>query len=139
MSKAYAFVANNTSQTITGGGVVNPGIAQHGFGKTGCGCNCGYTIQVNGNSINLREGGYYDVEIGATVSDTAAGNVTLSLYQDGALLAQGSETIAAANDPASISFPAGAKVNCNSVLTLVVTASAGDPIVTNIYTTVTKV
>lgn len=139
MSKAYAFIANNTSQTITGGGAINPGIAQHGFGKTGCGCNCGYTIQVNGNNINLREGGYYDIEIGATVSDSAAGNVTLSLYQDGALVAQGSETIAAANDLASISFPAGVKVNCNSVLTLVVTASAGDPIVTNIYTTVTKV
>lgn len=135
MSKAYAFITNNTSQTITGGGVVNPGIAQHGFGCT----RCGKTIAVNGTNINLAECGYYDIEIGATVSDTAAGNVTLSMYQDGALIAQGSETIAAANDPTSIAFPAGAKVNCNSVLTLVVTASAGDPIVTNIYTTVTKV
>lgn len=139
MSKAYAFIANNTSQTITGGGVVNPGTAQHGFGKTGCGCSCEYIVQVNGNTINLKEGGYYDIEIGATVSDTTAGNVTLSLYQDGALIAQGSETIATANDPASISFPAGVKVNCNSVLTLVVTASAGDPIVTDIYSTVKKV
>lgn len=135
MSKAFAFVSNNTSQTITGGGVVNPGTAVHGFG---CTC-CGRTIQLNGTNINLREGGYYQVDVGATVSATAAGNVTLSLYQDGALVAQGSETIAAANDPASISFPAGIKVNCNSVLTLVATATAGDPIVTNIYATVEKV
>lgn len=135
MPKAFAFISNNTSQTITGGGVVNPGAAQHGFG---CTC-CGRTIQLNGTNINLRESGYYKVDVGATVSDTAAGGVTLSLYQDGALIAQGSETIAAANDPASISFPAGIKVNCSSVLTLVVTASAGDPIVTNIYTTVLKV
>lgn len=134
MSKAFAFISNNTSQTITGGGVVNPGTAQHGFG---CTC-CGHTIQLSGTNINLRESGYYKVNVGATVSATAAGNVTLSLYQDGALVAQGSEAIAAANDPASIAFPAGIKVNCSSVLTLVVTASAGDPIVTNIYTNVDK-
>lgn len=134
MSKALAFISNNTSQTITGGGTVNPGTAVHGFG---CAC-CGRTIQLNGTNINLRESGYYQVDVGATVSATAAGNVTLALYQDGALVAQGSETIAAANDPASISFPASVKVNCSSVLTLVATSTAGDPIVTNIYTTIEK-
>lgn len=135
MAKAFAFIANNTPQTITGGGVVNPGTAVHGFG---CTC-CGRTIQPSGTNINLRETGYYSVDVGATVSASDAGNVTLSLYQDGALVAQGSETISAANDPASVSFPAGVKVNCNSVLTLVVTSTAGDPIVTNVYTTVGKV
>ena len=73
------------------------------------------------------------------MSASDAGNVTLTLYQDGALVAQGSETISAANDPASISFPAGVKVNCSSVLTLVVTSTAGNPIVTNIHTAVEKV
>lgn len=134
MSKAFAFISNHISQTITGGGAVNPGSAVHGFG---CAC-CGRTIQLSGTNINLRESGYYKIDVGATVSATDAGNVTLSLYQDGALVAQGSETISAANDPASISFPAGVKVNCGSVLTLVATATAGDPIVTNIYTTVDK-
>lgn len=133
MSKALAFISNVTSQTITGGGVVNPGIAQHGFG---CTC-CGRTIQLSGTNINLRETGYYQVDVGATVSASAAGNVTLSLYQDGTLVAQGSETIAV-NDSASISFPASVKVNCSSVLTLVVTTTAGDPIVSNIYTTIEK-
>ena len=134
MSKAFAYISNSTSQTITGGGVVNPGTAQHGFG---CTC-CNRTIQLNGTNIDLRESGYYQVDVGATVSATDAGNVTLALYQDGALVAQGSETIAAANDPASISFPAGVKVNCSSVLPLMVTSTAGDPIVTNIYTTIDK-
>lgn len=134
MSKAFAFIANNTSQTITGGGIINPGTAVHGFGCA----NCGRTIQLNGTNINLRETGYYSIDVGATVSNDAVGNVTLSLYQDGALVAQGTETIAAANDPANISFPAGVKVNCSSVLTLVVTATAGNPIVTNIYTTIEK-
>ena len=135
MSKAFAFIANNTSQSITSGGVVNPGTAVHGFG---CTC-CNRTIQLSGTNINLRESGYYQVDVGATVSATAVGNVTLSLYQDGTLVAQSSENIVADNDPASISFPAGVKVNFSSALTLVVTSTAGDPIVTNIYTTVEKV
>lgn len=135
MSKAYAFIANNTSQTITGGGAINPGSAQHGFG-----CSCGAkTIAVNGTNINVNAGGYYNVTVGATVSDTAVGNVTLSLYQDGNLIASGTETIAAANDPASISFPAGLLVNCKSTITLVATATAGNPVITNVYTTVQKV
>lgn len=134
MAKAFAFITNTTTQTLTSGANVTPGAAQHGFG----GCGCGYTIQVSGNNINLRSGGYYQVGVGATVSNSDAGNVTLSLYQDGQQIASGTETIAAANDPASISFPAGVKVNCSSALTLVVSATAGNPIVTNVYTTVEK-
>lgn len=134
MAKAFAFIANNTAQTLTSGATVVPGTAQHGFGCSGC----GYTVQVSGSNINLRSTGYYNVEVGATVTDSAAGNVTLALYQDGNLIAQGSEAIATASDPASISFPAGVKVNCSSVLTLVITASAGNPSVNNIYTTITK-
>lgn len=134
MAKAFAFIANNTAQTLTSGTTVAPGTAHHGFGCSGC----GYTVQVSGSNINLRSTGYYNVEVGATVTDSAAGNVTLALYQDGNLIAQGSEAIATASDPASISFPAGVKVNCSSVLTLVITASAGNPSVNNIYTTITK-
>lgn len=134
MSKAYAFISNNTAQALTSGANVAPGTAQHGFG----GCGCGYIIQVSGSNINLRAPGYYDVKVGATVTDSAAGNVTLALYQDGVMIAQGSESIAAADDPASIAFPAGVKVSCNSTLTLVVTASAGNPSVNSIFTTVSK-
>lgn len=134
MAKAFIFVANNTAQTITGGGAINPGAAQHGFG-----CTCGTkTIQVNGNSINLNTSGYYSVDIGAVVTNSEPGNVTLSLYQDGTLIASGSETISAAADPANISFPAGVLVKCSSVLTLVVTASAGNPTVNSVDITIEK-
>lgn len=134
MAKAFIFVANNTAQTITGGGAINPGAAQHGFG-----CTCGTkTIQVNGNSINLNASGYYSVDIGAVVTNSESGDVTLSLYQDGTLIASGSETIAAAAGPANISFPAGVLVKCSSVLTLVVTASAGNPTVNSVDITIEK-
>lgn len=134
MAKAYAFIANNTAQTLTGGGAISPGTARHGFG---CSCNQ-KIISVSGNNINLKSSGYYNIDIGATVTSSEAGNVTLSLYQDGTLIASGSETIAAAADPASISFPAGALVNCSSTLTLVVTAIAGNPTVNNVYATIQK-
>lgn len=134
MSKAFAFITNTNTQTLTSGANVVPGTAQHGFGCSGC----GYTIQVSGNNINLRASGYYNINIGAAVTDSAAGNVTLSLYQDGALVAQGIETIATASDPASIAFPAGVKVNCSSTLTLVVTTTAGNPSVSGLYITVEK-
>lgn len=135
MAKAFAFISNTNTQTLTSGANVAPGTAQHGFG--GCGCG-GYTIQVSGNNINLRAPGYYSINVSAAVTDSEAGNVTLSLYQDGVLVAQGIETIAAANDPANIAFRAGVKVNCNSALTLVVTTTVGNPIVSGLYITVEK-
>lgn len=134
MSKAFAFITNTNIQTLATAATVNPGTAQHGFG---CTC-CGHTIDVAGNNINLRESGYYNINIGAAVSDSDAANVTLSLYQDGTLVAQGIETIAAANDPANIAFPAGVKVNCASALTLVVTTTAGNAIINGLYITVQK-
>lgn len=136
MSKAYAFIQNKNSQTITGGGVVNLDSAVHGFG---CTC-CKKIIEVNGNNVNLNAGGYYDVVIGATISATAAGNVTLALYQDGNLLAQTATAIAAANDPASVVIPVGVLVNnCSSTLAVVASSTAGDPIVGAIQTTIEKV
>lgn len=134
MAKAFMFAANNTAQTFTTSGTVNPGAAQHGFGCTGG----QKTIALNGTNINLNAGGYYSVDIGAVVTDSEAGNVTFSLYQDGNLIASGSEAIAAAADPANISFPTGVLVRCSSVLTLIVTASAGNPTVNSIDITVEK-
>lgn len=125
MAKAFAFVQNTNSQTITGGGAVNVGLAVHGFG-----CTCGKkTIAVSNGNINLNAGGYYEAIIGATVSATAAGDVTLALYQNGTLVAQTATAIAAANDPASVSLPVGLLVDCCSTLAVIITSTAGDPIV----------
>ena len=135
MSKAYAILRNTTAQTVADGGAVNPGAAVHGFG---CACG-GRAIQVNGNGILLRESGYYEIIVGATVTDSDAGNVTMSVLQDGNVVGSGSTVIAAAADPGMIAFPAGVKVNCNAVITIEVTASTGSPTVSAIYTTVKKV
>lgn len=135
MAKAYVYVANNTEQTITGGGVVNPGTAVHGFG-----CSCGErTISLNGNTINLNACGYYDINISATVSDSAVGNVTLAIYQDGTLISQTAEAVAVANDPSSVALNVGVLVKNSSILTIVASATGGNPIVVNLNTTIEKI
>lgn len=93
MAKALLFGGNSTAQTITGGGIVNLGSAIHGFG---CTC-CQKTIDLTSGEIVLRDGGYYDVVISAVVTNSEAGDVTLTLYQDGVASAviTGSEAIAA--------------------------------------------
>lgn len=138
MTKAYLFASNATTQTLTGGGSVDLGNPVHGFGQT---C-CNKTIDVNGDNITLREGGYYDFDITATVSASEAANVTIVPYVNGTPITgvSSAETIAAANDPAAVAVTFGVLVpRCSTaIVTLVATASAGNAIVTNVATTVEK-
>lgn len=138
MAKAFMYAANTTQQTLTGGGSVDIGNAIHGFGCTGC----KKTIDVNGNNITLNECGYYDIVIGATVTDSAAGTVTLQAYQDGSPItgAITAVNIAAANDAASVALPFGVKVNpcSSSIITVVATTTAGNVIISNVSATVLK-
>lgn len=138
MAKALLFGGNSTPQTLTGGGIVNLGTAIHGFG---CTC-CQKTIDLTSGGIVLREGGYYDVTFSVVVTNSEAGNVTLTLYQDGVASAviTGSEAIAAADDPASITISGAVLVpRCGtSTLTVVATASAGNPTVNSISDKVVK-
>lgn len=138
MACAYLFGGNSTTQALTSGAQIGLGSAVHGFGG-----KCRKIIEIAGNAINLNTGGYYDVQVAATVSDNAPGNVTIQAYKDGQpiAIAQGSATIAAADDPASVGLSFGALVDkcSSSSIYFVATASAGDPIVTDIMVTVTKV
>lgn len=139
MSKAFIYAANTTQQTLTGGGSVDLGSAIHGFG---CTC-CNKTIDINGNNITLREGGYYEIIISSTVTGSAAGTVTLTLYQDGTPItgATTAVNIAAANEVASASIACGVLVNrcSSSIITLVATTTAGDVIISNVSTTIDKI
>lgn len=132
MSKFLAFVSNNVPQNLTSGSNVAPGTAIHGYG----GNCCTRAVQINGNNIAIKAKGYASIILSATVSNSATGNVTISLYQDGTLLAAASTAIATADTPAVIAFPAAAIINCNSTFTITVTASTGDPIVNSVNMTI---
>lgn len=137
MAKALMIANNPAVQTLASGSAVNLGTALHGFGN----CNCQKIISISNGGVALGEGGYYTFMISANVSNSDAGNVTLTVFQDGAATPfVMSETIAAANDPASITLTGAVVVSrcSSSVLTVVATTTAGDAIVNNIAATVTK-
>lgn len=137
--KAYLFATNPIAQTLNGGGSVDLGNPVHGFGLT---C-CNKIIDVNGDNITLREGGYYNFVIGATVSNSEVGNVTIQPYINGTPISgvTATETIAAANDPADVTVNFGVLVPiCSTaIVTLVATATAGNPIITTVSTTAEKI
>ena len=128
MSKAALYAINSTQQTLTGGGSVDLGNPLHGFGQE---C-CQKIIDVSGNNLTLRDGGMYGIVISATVTDSAAGTVTLQAFQDGvAFGVPQAVNIAAANEAASVTLNLGPRVSCNasSIITLVATTTAGNVII----------
>jgi hypothetical protein len=88
----------------------------------------GCDVALNGNAVNITGTGYYDVDASVTVTSTAAGTVTITLYKDGVAVpgATASET-AAANGTVDLSIPALVRQVCcaaGSALTLVLTGVA---------------
>ena len=133
MSKAALYAINSTQQTLTGGGSVDLGNPVHGFGQS----RCQKIIDVSGNNLTLRDGGMYGIVISATVTDSAAGTVTLQAFQDGvAFGVPQAVNIAAANEAASVTLNLGPRVNCgaSSIITLVATTTAGNVIIGSVST-----
>nr|DAE06073.1 MAG TPA: hypothetical protein [Siphoviridae sp. ctsxw88] len=84
----------------------------------------GNCIRLRNNAIVLRSvcgcngienaAGYYTVSVNTTLTATAAGTITVSLYQDGSLVqgAVQSATVAAENNIQNFSFTAPVRVFC---------------------------
>ena len=88
----------------------------------------GCDVALNGNAVNITGAGYYDVDASVTVTPTAAGTATVTLYKDGVAVpgATASET-AAANGTVDLNIPALVRQVCcaaGSALTLVLTGVA---------------
>ena len=88
----------------------------------------GCDVALNGNSVNITGAGYYDVDASVTVTPTAAGTVTVTLYKNGVAVpgATASET-AAANGTVNLCIPPLVRQACcaaGSALTLVLTGAA---------------
>ena len=91
--------------------------------------NYGNCITLNNDVINLKETGYYDLDVSATFTSPVAGNVTITLFQDGSAVpgATATTTITTATTQvASLCFPAIVRVRCGntpSQLTLVLSGA----------------
>lgn len=131
--KSAIYTANTAAQTVSVGGSLALGTIIRRFGGS---------VNLNGNGISLSDPGYYDVDVSVTAAPTAAGTVTVALFQDGVAVpgAVSSVTTTAAADAVTLSISALVRVLCNaasSTLTLVLTGAASS--VTNVAVVVEKV
>lgn len=112
MSKSLIYTANTAGVAVPIGGTVPVGSIIRRYGKC---------IDATGSGINLLEPGYYDVAVSATFTAAVAGNVRLTLLQDGIEVpgATGAETITTAvTEIANIGIVAVVRIQCCDSSTL---------------------
>ena len=91
MSKSLIQVSNQSIQSVSENSIISLGSVLRRFG-----CNC----RLSGNAIEIVGSGYYTIDCAVTVSPTAAGDVTVALYENGVQIpgAIATGTVAAADD-----------------------------------------
>lgn len=134
MSRELIYTANTAGAAVPIGNTVPLGSIIRRYG------NC---ISANGAVINIRERGYYDVDISATFTAAAAGNVTLTLLQDGVPVpgATATSTIdTATTQVENIAIAATVRVMCcgNSNISVIVGGTTA-PTISNMAVQVTKI
>ena len=118
--KSAIYVTNTALGTdIADNGIYAPTAIVRRYGKA---------IQLVGNGIQLNEGGYYEVNATATVTATAVGDITATLYQDGMPVAGATATATAAvGDVVTLPIPTAlVRVRCcgDSVLSVRISGQA---------------
>lgn len=125
--KSGIYAVNTTAGTaISNGGTFVPNMIIRRYGQYCQLAGNGITI---GSSCGNGGAGYYDVEAVATVTATAVGTVTATLYKDNApvLGATATATAAAIGDIVALPITALVRLGCNcdsSNLTVVISGQA---------------
>lgn len=134
MSKQLIYTNNTASTTVTPGDNVPIGNISR---KVGNFCS----ILPMGNTILIRDAGYYSIDVGGTFTGTA-GNVKLDVLQNGGAIATATETIdTATTEYHSINIPLITKVFCcgNGAISVIVdSASTSTPTFSNSYVRIIK-
>lgn len=136
MSRSIIQTVNQSLQAVTAGSTIALGSVLRRFG-----CNC----RLNGSSvieISDNGGGYYDVTATVTLAPTAAGNVTVALYQNGAPISGAVATGSVTTAGNSITLPLVTTVRnnccCDSVSAITCVLTSGTSAVSNISMHVEK-
>lgn len=136
MSKAGIYTVNSGAQAVAVGGVINLGAINRRFGRK---C-CDPIIELNGSSITLNDQGYYDVDVVVTALPTAAGPVTIALFQDGVAVPGSTNTAqGTAGNPVNVFSSPMVRVKENSASNLTVVLVNGAGTIANISAKVLKV
>lgn len=136
MSKAGIYTVNSGAQAVAVGGVINLGSINRRFGRQ---C-CEEVLNLNGSSITMNEPGYYDVDVAVTALPTAAGPVTIAVFQDGVAVPGSTNSVqgTAGNPVNLVSLPL-VRVRCGSASNLTVVLVNGAGTIANISVKVLKV
>ena len=134
MSKSLIYTVNAAGAAVPVGNTVPIGSIIRRYGRC---------IDATGSTINLAEPGYYDVDLSATVTAAAAGNVSLTLRQDGTPVAGATATATIATATTqfeNLAITAAIRVKCcgNANLDVLVGGTAA-PTVQNMAVRVVKV
>ena len=131
MGKSLIQTTNQTTQTVEENGIISLGSVLRRYG-----CNC----RLSGNAIEIVGQGYYTVDVDVTVIPTAAGAVTVALFNDNvqipSAIAYGTGE---AESPISFSISTTIRQMCcdsTDSLTVVLTDGAGQ--VSNVSVRVAK-
>ena len=132
MGKSLIQTTNQTSQNVEENGIISLGSVLRRYG-----CNC----RMSGNAIEVVGQGYYTVDVDLSVTPTAAGPVTVALYNNNvqipSAIAYGTGE---ADSPLNLSIATTVRqaCNCDSADSLTVVLLEGAGQVTNISTRVVK-
>lgn len=137
MSKAAIYTVNSGAQNVAVGGTINLGTIVRRFGRE---C-CDPSINLNGSSITMNEPGYYDIDVAVTALPTAAGPVTITVFQDGVAVpgSTNTTTAAAAGNPVNVVSLPLVRVRCGSASSISVVLTNGAGTVANISVKVIKI
>lgn len=137
MSKAGIYTVNSGAQAVAVGGTINLGAINRRFGRA---C-CEAIIDLNGSGITLNEPGYYDVDVAVTALPTAAGPVTIAVFQDGVAVpgSTNTTTAAAAGNPVNVVSLPLVRVRCGAASNLSVVLVNGAGTIANISVKVLKI
>ena len=131
MSRSLIQTANQSNQTVAVNSIISLGSTQRRFG-----CN----LRLSGNGIEVLGEGYYTIDANVSVTPTAAGAVTIALFQDGVQIPGAiALTTGTAAAPEAVSIPTTIRLGCcDSTSTITCVLIAGPGVVNNIAVRVIK-
>lgn len=132
MSKSLIQTANQSTVQVAENSIIPLGSVQRRYG-----CN----LRLSGNAVECVGEGYYTIDCGVSVTPTAAGAVTVALYNNGqqipGAIAYGTGT---AGSPLALALPPATvrQMCCDSAFNITAVLISGAGAVNNIGLRVTK-
>lgn len=116
--KSAIYAVNTASTAISEGGTYSPTTIIRRYGNS---------CQMASNAVTLSGCGYYDVAVVATLTGTAEGTVTMTVYQNGTAVTgmNATQSVGASGDVVTLGVSGIVRNYCNpSTLTVVISGQA---------------